>query len=241
MAWRIGVDIGGTFTDVVLVDEASGRIGLVKLLTTSDDFGRAVIAGLEKRSRTRGARTGYRPWPRSRCWRMPRPSSPTRCSRKRAPAPGSSRPPGFATCSNCAARPRRSLRSVSGSARHADAATLAVRDYRADRGGRERWSRRSPRTRSTEVIAAIRAAGLESVAVALLFSFFNDAHERLFGEHAGRIAGDREYVSCEILPRFASSSGQARLRSAPMSESCSPPISTGCNAPPRSSGCPRFM
>src|SRR3954454_6805391 len=47
MAWRIGVDIGGTFTDVVLVDEASGRIGLVKLLTTSDDFSRAVVAGLK--------------------------------------------------------------------------------------------------------------------------------------------------------------------------------------------------
>src|SRR3954469_16911307 len=46
MAWRIGVDIGGTFTDVVLVDEESGRIGLVKLLTTPDDVSGAVVAGL---------------------------------------------------------------------------------------------------------------------------------------------------------------------------------------------------
>src|SRR4051794_1254662 len=46
MAWRIGVDIGGTFTDVALVDEASGRIGLIKLLTTPDDVSGAVIAGL---------------------------------------------------------------------------------------------------------------------------------------------------------------------------------------------------
>ena len=30
MAWRIGVDIGGTFTDVALVEENSGRIGIVK-------------------------------------------------------------------------------------------------------------------------------------------------------------------------------------------------------------------
>jgi N-methylhydantoinase A len=28
MAWRVGVDIGGTFTDVVLVDEETGRIGV---------------------------------------------------------------------------------------------------------------------------------------------------------------------------------------------------------------------
>jgi N-methylhydantoinase A/oxoprolinase/acetone carboxylase beta subunit len=27
MGWRVGVDIGGTFTDVALVDEASGEIG----------------------------------------------------------------------------------------------------------------------------------------------------------------------------------------------------------------------
>lgn len=46
MAWRIGADIGGTFTDVALIGEASGRIGLVKLLTTPDDFSRAVVEGL---------------------------------------------------------------------------------------------------------------------------------------------------------------------------------------------------
>ena len=36
MAWRIGVDIGGTFTDVALVDDASGRIGVAKVPTTPD-------------------------------------------------------------------------------------------------------------------------------------------------------------------------------------------------------------
>ncbi|MBN8909109.1 MAG: hypothetical protein J0H99_21370 [Rhodospirillales bacterium] len=34
MAWRIGVDIGGTFTDVALVDDVTGRIGVAKALTT---------------------------------------------------------------------------------------------------------------------------------------------------------------------------------------------------------------
>ena len=38
MAWRIGVDIGGTFTDVALVDEATGRIGVAKAPTTPRDF-----------------------------------------------------------------------------------------------------------------------------------------------------------------------------------------------------------
>src|SRR6202051_1466187 len=48
MAWRIGIDIGGTFTDVAMVDEASGRIGIAKVLTTPHDFGLAVIEGIRQ-------------------------------------------------------------------------------------------------------------------------------------------------------------------------------------------------
>jgi N-methylhydantoinase A/oxoprolinase/acetone carboxylase beta subunit len=36
MAWRIGVDIGGTFTDVVLVDEGTGRIGVADGYVTAE-------------------------------------------------------------------------------------------------------------------------------------------------------------------------------------------------------------
>src|ERR1700678_2282370 len=48
MAWRIGIDIGGTFTDVALVQEDTGRIAIAKLATTPHDFGRAVIAGIRQ-------------------------------------------------------------------------------------------------------------------------------------------------------------------------------------------------
>ena len=44
--WRIGVDIGGTFTDVVLWDGRSDRMVLEKLLTTPDDPSRAVLQGV---------------------------------------------------------------------------------------------------------------------------------------------------------------------------------------------------
>ena len=47
MAWRLGVDIGGTFTDVAVIDERTGRTGIAKVSTTPDDFGRGVIEGLE--------------------------------------------------------------------------------------------------------------------------------------------------------------------------------------------------
>ena len=46
MAWRIGIDIGGTFTDVALVEESSGRIGIAKLLTTPRDFAQGVMRGI---------------------------------------------------------------------------------------------------------------------------------------------------------------------------------------------------
>ena len=48
MAWRIGIDIGGTFTDVALVEETTGQIAIAKLLTTPQDFGQAVIDGIRQ-------------------------------------------------------------------------------------------------------------------------------------------------------------------------------------------------
>jgi N-methylhydantoinase A len=43
---RIGVDIGGTFTDLVCVDEATGAVRVAKLLTTPKEPAHAVEAGL---------------------------------------------------------------------------------------------------------------------------------------------------------------------------------------------------
>jgi N-methylhydantoinase A len=47
MAWRLGVDIGGTFTDVALIDDATGRIGVAKVPTTPRDFGQGVLSALD--------------------------------------------------------------------------------------------------------------------------------------------------------------------------------------------------
>ncbi len=43
---RVGVDIGGTFTDLVLVDEVTGAVRVGKLLTTAKDPAQAVEQGL---------------------------------------------------------------------------------------------------------------------------------------------------------------------------------------------------
>jgi N-methylhydantoinase A len=47
MSVIIGVDIGGTFTDVVMHDEASGEIHVVKVPSTPEDFSIGLIQGLE--------------------------------------------------------------------------------------------------------------------------------------------------------------------------------------------------
>jgi N-methylhydantoinase A len=47
VTWRIGVDIGGTFTDVALVEEKSGRIGVAKVPTTPADPAAGVLNALD--------------------------------------------------------------------------------------------------------------------------------------------------------------------------------------------------
>ncbi len=44
----LGIDIGGTFTDIVVYDRATGRIEKGKELTTPDDPSRGVLTGLKK-------------------------------------------------------------------------------------------------------------------------------------------------------------------------------------------------
>jgi N-methylhydantoinase A len=45
MAYRLGIDIGGTFTDFALFNEADGSFAIHKQLTTPDDPSRAVLEG----------------------------------------------------------------------------------------------------------------------------------------------------------------------------------------------------
>ena len=55
MTYSIGVDIGGTFTDIVLMAQ-SGAIATFKTLTTPDDFGRGIAAGITGVLESQGAR-----------------------------------------------------------------------------------------------------------------------------------------------------------------------------------------
>src|SRR5256886_1148349 len=43
--FRVGVDIGGTFTDIVLLD-ADGRLHTKKVSSSVDDYARAIVEGV---------------------------------------------------------------------------------------------------------------------------------------------------------------------------------------------------
>jgi N-methylhydantoinase A len=45
-AWRVGVDSGGTFTDVALVEDATGEVRVWKVPSTPDDPSRAIVEGV---------------------------------------------------------------------------------------------------------------------------------------------------------------------------------------------------
>src|SRR5258706_974923 len=45
---RVGIDIGGTFTDAALVDAGTGRVRVVKVLTTPEDPAKGFMGALER-------------------------------------------------------------------------------------------------------------------------------------------------------------------------------------------------
>ena len=47
MKIRLGIDIGGTFTDLVLIDEARGAVHIAKVLTTPDDPAEGTLTGFQ--------------------------------------------------------------------------------------------------------------------------------------------------------------------------------------------------
>jgi len=48
MTFRLGVDVGGTFTDLLLVDESSGQTFMAKVLSTPEDSSIGVLNGIER-------------------------------------------------------------------------------------------------------------------------------------------------------------------------------------------------
>jgi N-methylhydantoinase A/oxoprolinase/acetone carboxylase beta subunit len=50
MSYRIGVDVGGTFTDVLLIDEKNSQTFTAKVPSTPADSSIAVLHGIARKS-----------------------------------------------------------------------------------------------------------------------------------------------------------------------------------------------
>src|SRR5215467_4864852 len=198
MAWRIGVDIGGTFTDVALVDDASGRIGVAKVPTTPADLADGVLAALG-----------------------------TAMDRYGVAAADVGLLSHATTVVTNAILEERGARAALVTTRGFRDVLELRRSARADLYDlfQDGPSILIPRRRRFEIterigadgavvtplgeeeidqlIAELRAARVEAIAVSLLFSFLNPQHERRLGERLRAALPEVPvYLSCEILPEI---------------------------------------
>ncbi len=198
MSWRIGVDIGGTFTDVALVDERSGRIGVVKVSTTPGDFAAGVIAALRAAIDRNGVAV----------------DEVALLSHATTVVTNAILEEKGAKTALIATRGFRDVLELRRSARadlydlNQDApAVLVPRHRRLE--VTERLDAAGAVVTPLDpaeldgIVVALKRAEVEAVAVTLLYSFLNDAHERAIGERlAAELPGVPVFLSSEVLPEI---------------------------------------
>ncbi len=198
MSWRIGIDIGGTFTDVAMVEADTGRIEIAKVPTTPRDFERGVIDGIRHGLRENAID----------------PATVTLLSHATTVVTNALLEKQGARAGFVATRGFRDILELRRSSRpdlydlFQDApAVLVPRRHRFEITERidAQGAIVTPLDEAElpALIEAIRAAGLETVAVSLLFSFLNDTHERRIGAALRAALPDvAVYLSCEVLPEI---------------------------------------
>jgi N-methylhydantoinase A len=198
MAWRIGIDIGGTFTDVAMVEEHSGRIAIAKVPTTPRDFGQGVIDGL-RRGLAENAID---------------PDDVALLAHATTVVTNALLEHKGAKCGFIATRGFRDLLELRRSSRpdlydlFQDApGVLVPRRYRFEITERVDAQGEVVTPLAMDeipaLVEAIRAAGLQTVAVSFLFSFLNDSHELAVGAALREALPDvGVFLSCEVLPEI---------------------------------------
>ncbi|MFP8889992.1 hydantoinase/oxoprolinase family protein [Natrialbaceae archaeon A-CW2] len=196
--WRLGVDVGGTFTDVVTVSD--GAIDVIKTPSSPQDPSRAVLRGTEE---AQVETTGDTPY-----------AALETVAHGTTVATNAVLEREWADTALITTEGFRDVLEIGRQARPAmyDLATskpdpIVGRDRRYEVSERldERGTVETPLSiESVEAVAeALETTDVDSIAIALLFSFENDDHERLVKTVLERSGIDASFsLSCDVHPEI---------------------------------------
>lgn len=198
--WMIGIDTGGTFTDVAAFEPTAGRMEIAKVPSTPGDPSRGVLDGirslLERVPDLRTADIAFFAHGTTVATNavLEHKGAPTgllinRGYRALYELRGGVRPTGAALIDPFYEKPK----------------PLVPQKFTQEITGRIAFdgSELEPLSEASvrEAAAHFRAAGIRSIAVAFLFSFMNDAHEKRAAEILrAELPGCRVSLSSEIFP-----------------------------------------
>ena len=198
MAWRVGVDSGGTFTDVCLFDDESGQVAVWKVSSTPDDPSRGIAQGVREGVERVGAVADAIVY-----FGHGTTVATNALIQHRGARTGLITTDGFRDLLEIGRQKRPDLYDLMADKPPA----LVSRDLRLEVPERARHdgSVEIPldETAFRAAVRQLRAAGVQSVAVCFLYGFINTAHEAT----AARILHEEfpEAFSCvshEVAPEF---------------------------------------
>jgi N-methylhydantoinase A len=191
----LGVDVGGTFTDAALFD--GKRVHTAKLPTTPEDQSLAVIAAVEEVLRLAGAEGSE---VESFAHGMTVGTNALLEERGARTALVATR--GFADVLEIGRQARPQLYRLCAQ-KPAPLVEADLRFEAAERVGPEGVVEPLAETEPARLATLLRHQEVESVAICLLFSYLDPAHERRIAEHLrSEIPGTHVSTSHEVLPRF---------------------------------------
>jgi N-methylhydantoinase A len=191
----LGVDVGGTFTDAVLFDGEA--VHTAKLPTTPEDQSVAVIGAVEEVLRRAGAEAGA---VESFAHGMTVGTNALLEERGARTALIATR--GFADLLEIGRQERPELYRLC-TPKPPPLVAPELRFEAAERIGPQGPIEPLAQGEAERLAEEVRASGAESVAICLLFSYLDPAHERAIAEHLrSALPGVHVSASHEVLPRF---------------------------------------
>ena len=201
--WRVGVDSGGTFTDICLFDEESGAIAVWKVPSTPDDPSRGIASGVEDATRRFCPDAGEKPASVIRYFGHGTTVATNALIQHRGTMVGLITTTGFRDLLEIGRQKRPSLYDL-----FADKPqTLIPRHLRMEVAERVRHTGAVETPLDADAVRAaarkLGEAGVGAVAICFLYSFVNPEHER--GAKAiveAELPGAFICASHEIAPEF---------------------------------------